>query len=872
VASNYQNVFGGTAIYPSDVSYLPLALTEDTVLQWPLEAATGSNLVARIIDVTPTGTFSIFMPDATETAPGQTTLFNNLGPSTITIKSAAGDTLLSILAGTQWQLYLTNSSTTAGSWRTYQMGATTAQAQAATLAGAGLVASGSTLSQSTPVTTFNTNYIAGAPDRAGAYVWTGGVGSYTLPSASSVGNNWFVSVRNGGSGDLTVHPAGSETIDGAATLVLQPGDSTSFVTDATNWFTIGLGRRAVFAFDYTSIDMTGQSSPYTLANSELNRIAYKFVGTLTANMQIVMPATIQQYWVDNETTGGSYTLSIGVSGQVPFITVTRGSRGIFYSDGTQIVNADTASIAFPIAVSQGGTGSTTAGGALINLGGTSVGTALFTAANAAAGRTAITAAVRGANNDITSLTGLTTPLSIAQGGTGTGTAATNGQLLIGNGTGFALSTLTAGANVTITNASGAITIAATGGGGGGGGTVTSIDVSGGSTGLTTSGGPVTTSGTVTLAGTLAVANGGTGQTGTPTNGQLLIGNGSGFTRATITAGTGITVTNGSGVITIAATGGGTGTVTSVAGSGGSTGMTLSGGPITTTGTLTLSGTLSAANGGTGAAGTLTGYAYANGSSPMTASTTIPGSAISGNISGNASTATTAGAVVGAVAFAASAGASPGVSFNGSSTFIVDYHTVGAPSTTGSGASGTWSIGISGNAATATTASTANALNSGNYYSVAGLTIGSGGAGVAFLGGASTYLSFITSQYTLGGAYDFYIGGTGFAPGGWTNTSDYRAKTDIRSLEMNSSPTALIAGLKPITYKLLANGQTYDGFLAHELAEIVPHAVTGEKDALKADGTPKFQAVDNGRIVPLLVAAIQELTGRVASLEAAQARG
>ena len=52
------------------------------------------------------------------------------------------------------------------------------------------------------------------------------------------------------------------------------------------------------------------------------------------------------------------------------------------------------------------------------------------------------------------------------------------------------------------------------GGGGGSGTVTSVDVSGGTTGLTTSGGPITTSGTITLAGILAVANGGTG-TATP---------------------------------------------------------------------------------------------------------------------------------------------------------------------------------------------------------------------------------------------------------------------------------------------------------------------------------------------------------------------
>ena len=66
------------------------------------------------------------------------------------------------------------------------------------------------------------------------------------------------------------------------------------------------------------------------------------------------------------------------------------------------------------------------------------------------------------------------------------------------------------------------TVSVAPGGGGGSGTVTSVAVSGGTTGLTTSGGPVTTSGTITLAGTLAVANGGTGQT-TVTTGDLLYG-------------------------------------------------------------------------------------------------------------------------------------------------------------------------------------------------------------------------------------------------------------------------------------------------------------------------------------------------------------
>jgi len=96
-----------------------------------------------------------------------------------------------------------------------------------------------------------------------------------------------------------------------------------------------------------------------------------------------------------------------------------------------------------------------------------------------------------------------------------------------------------------------------------GGSVTSVAASGGTTGLTFTGSPITSSGTLTLGGTLAVANGGTGQT-SYTNGQLLIGNTTGntLTTATLTPGSGVSITNGAGSITISATGSG-GTVTSV---------------------------------------------------------------------------------------------------------------------------------------------------------------------------------------------------------------------------------------------------------------------------------------------------------------------
>lgn len=398
MTNTFTQVFGGTTIYPSDVSYLALTLSADTSLEWPLESNSNENPAARIIDVTPTGSYSIIMPPADQTGTGQTVLFNNLGPQSVTVKNSAGATLLSMGQGEQWQIYLIDNSTAAGTWRVFRYGAATAQAQASALAGYGLAATGSTLSQSTPVTLFSTNYTAGATDRAKAYVWNGGLGTFTLPSAVTVGNDWFVAVRNEGTGNCVVTPQGLETVNSAASLTLAPGDSVTLITDGADWFTLGLGQSAVFAFDYTSINLAGESGDYTLTGSELNRIAYQFTGALAGNVEVVVPKTTQQYWVYNNTTGGSYTLRVKTNTQSPGVLVTRGSRAILYCDGSEVVDAETGGIATPVAIADGGTGATTANAALINLGGTSVGIAVFTAVDQAAAQSAIGVS-GGASND-----------------------------------------------------------------------------------------------------------------------------------------------------------------------------------------------------------------------------------------------------------------------------------------------------------------------------------------------------------------------------------------------------------------------------------------------------------------------------------------
>lgn len=458
---SFTNTFGGTVVYPADVSYRAVALTANVTLTWPTELATNTNVVASIMDVTPSGAgFTIRMPDASQASVGQTALFFNVGASSFTVADNGGNTIQTIAAGQAWQIYLTGNATVNGTWRPIQYGAGTSSASASALAGAGLKAITTTLNQSAPTTLLSADYTLTSVDRARVLVWNGGAGTFTMPSAAAAGNDWFFDARNSGTGGLTIQPAGGELINGQANLVFNPGDSARIITDGINFYTIGYGQSSTFAFDYVSISLTGQPSPYTLSGTNLNRIAYQFSGVLTANMEIIVPNTIQQYWIRNNTTG-SYTLTVKTAAGTGVAVVQNGAS-ILYCDGTNVVQAETANLSVPVAISQGGTAATTAGGALVNLGGTSLGIGVFTATNASVARASLGAAASGANSDITSLSGLTTALSVPQGGTGLATVPTNGQILIGNGTNYSLSALTAGTGVSITNGAGSITIASTG--------------------------------------------------------------------------------------------------------------------------------------------------------------------------------------------------------------------------------------------------------------------------------------------------------------------------------------------------------------------------------------------------------------------------
>jgi hypothetical protein len=102
---------------------------------------------------------------------------------------------------------------------------------------------------------------------------------------------------------------------------------------------------------------------------------------------------------------------------------------------------------------------------------------------------------------------------------------------------------------------------------------------------------------------------------------------------------------------------------------------------------------------------------------------------------------------------------------------------------------------------------------------------------------------------------------------YNTSSDYRLKNRITPMTGALDKVAL---LKPVTYKWNADNSDGQGFIAHELQEVVPDCVSGEKDAVDAEGNPQYQGVDTSFLVATLTAAIQELKAELDTVKAQNA--
>jgi hypothetical protein len=625
-----------------------------------------------------------------------------------------------------------------------------------------------------------------------------------------------------------------------------------------------------FSGGNVTLSLTDTNTSQSARNLRLNL-------TGTGGYSLIVPSISKAYIINNGTDGTITVKNATGTG----IAVPTGKTMWVFNNGVNVVDVvthlTTLTLGSALPLTSGGTGSNTGSGAsLTNLNGSNVSSGM---------------------------------IAVTYGGTGGTTAATARVSLLPSYTGNNGKILALNAGATDVEWISA----------GGAGTVTSVNASTSLSGLSFSGGPVTSSGTLALSGTLGVASGGTGST-TLTSGAVLIGAGTSAV-SSVSPGTAgnVLTSNGSTWVSQVGGGGGSGTVTSVSGSGGTTGLTLSGGPITTTGTLTLGGTLIAANGGTGLA--------------------TPGTV--GNVLTSTGSAWISSAVSGSGTFSAEDGlaTAPSIYFTNSNT--TGFYRVAADQLgiTAGGSRVAWltngSTGIAiGQGALASQTSGTQNVVVGTYSAgfAAGGSITSGGANSCFghlsgyavsvgngntaVGAQSLYAATnkLTGNYNTGIGYQTYatilsstFSGANTTCLGYaanpssatvsneitlgnasiatlrcqvttiTSLSDARDKANIVGLNAGLD---FVNALNPVrfTWNMRPTkgpdgediqgrvGDEDTGFIAQELK--AAQATTGIViPGLVYESNPESIEAGYGKLLPVLVKAIQELSAKVEALEA-----
>ena len=335
----YTDVFGGSTVQPSDVQFAAVTLSANITTAWPPYATGAIQVLARIMKVSATtGSLSISLPDATKTGSGQDVLFDNSGSNTFTVLDYAGNIVATVAAGQVKYFYLSDATTQAGTWRVTIFGVGASALDASALTGYGLKAIGSTINTAAVATVIGGDTTVISADRSKVFVWSGASGTLTLPTTTGSTSDFAIEVRNQGTGTLTIAPVGGVLIDASATITLSVQESCFVHMGATDWYTVGRGRNTAFNFTQLVKATTGDTTVLTL--TEASNVVQKYTGALVSNATITLPAVVQVYYVNNQTTG-TYTLTFGCAGGGTSVAVTQLQAAILFCDGTNIINANT---------------------------------------------------------------------------------------------------------------------------------------------------------------------------------------------------------------------------------------------------------------------------------------------------------------------------------------------------------------------------------------------------------------------------------------------------------------------------------------------------------------------------------------------------
>lgn len=345
----YSDPFNTQQTSPISRALRAILLRADVQLNWP-ENYQGPDYISSINEVTPSQAgYSIALPSALQANVGTSLMFVNLGEFSFSIKNFAGTLMTSIGPGEIKYFYCAENTSDAGAWRVTTLGSTTHTADAVALAGNGTKATGGKLALAYPVSVTSSNIKVTADDRAKIIVANGGSTNIELPS-HTIGNDFFVGVKNGGSGTMTVTPQ-SGTIDGYPSLSLAPNESAMVHCSGTSaWYTVGFGRSTEFQFTKLVKDVSaGGTIP--LSSAEASNKLMKFIGNPQSNVTVILPSVVGIYYVQVAFSGTNTLTLKTASGNG--VALSTSDRAIMYCDGVDVTAAQSTAVGTNISIVDG---------------------------------------------------------------------------------------------------------------------------------------------------------------------------------------------------------------------------------------------------------------------------------------------------------------------------------------------------------------------------------------------------------------------------------------------------------------------------------------------------------------------------------------
>ena len=337
--TTFNDVFGNNTLPPAEYGYQGYTITTDAVFEWPYNTSDAQYTVAKVMNISCQAGNAIILPDARQVSTGEDLLVRNVGSHLLVVRHPSGVQLHDVEPGTAVYIYLMDNTTEDGVYGALDFGSGSSEVDASTLVGYGIKALGASLNQSHPVYPYASGTLINGTSRAGLVVSTGGVTTFTLAQANTLGDDFFFMFRNDGTGTATLEPYGSETIDGQVNMQIQPGESLMLVCTGTQWYSVGYGRSILYQFTQLTKDVSAGGT-FTLTASEAENKLITFVGNPASGVTVIVPSVVSIYYTySNISTAQNITVKTA-AGTGTVIPQTQ--RVILICDGTNVLSAQSA--------------------------------------------------------------------------------------------------------------------------------------------------------------------------------------------------------------------------------------------------------------------------------------------------------------------------------------------------------------------------------------------------------------------------------------------------------------------------------------------------------------------------------------------------